>query len=169
MKRLLALLTPLTLAILLAGCSESNAPSNVPSDVSKDLKVYFYYSPNCPSCQQVMPYMNLLSSEVKEVKFDFCNVKSVENCSIGSIAILNAVKLKYIPTAVVRAGESVYVLVGSDEVLRLSELLEEHGIAAPDAVYKNTTYNVEECIACHEKMKIPPPSRYRCTYCCHMG
>jgi thiol-disulfide isomerase/thioredoxin len=168
---------PLILAILmistvLAGCSSKSLKDDKSLNISvtaRDVKIYFYYSPNCFACQQVKPYMNLLSSELKEAKFDICNVKDIENCSMSSLAIMKMAKLQYIPTAVVKADDEISILVGSDEVLRLGELLEKYGIETPNAVYKNVSYDVEYCISCHKEKGIPPPSKYSCTYCCHMG
>lgn len=172
---ILVLLTILTISIVLAGCSseddEDETLNNVVTDKvkEKNIRIYYYYSPNCFSCQQVKPYMNLLVSEVKEVEFDLCNVRDIENCSARSLMVMKMVELQYIPTAVVKTDDGIYVLVGSEEVLRLGELLEKYGIDTPNAVYKNVSYDIESCIACHEERGLPPPSTYSCTSCCHMG
>jgi len=152
--RVLVLL--LALSLLFVCCSEK-----------PEIKVYFYYSPKCPACRMVKPYMNLLKEKVKDVKFDFCNVYDLKNCSNESIAVAHKYPFMYIPTVIVIAGNDVTKLTGSYEVLRLGKILESHGIKTPKIVFENISYSVDECISCHEERNIPPPSNFSCSYCCH--
>ncbi len=164
MKRLIPLLV---VCLLLVGCSEQKLPNQKPK-TSKNgkIEVFFYYSPNCPACRMVEPYMNLLKEKVRDVRFYFCNVNDLKNCSKESIAVARMYRFRYIPTVIVLAG-NVTELTGCYEVLRLGEILESYGIKTPNVVFENVSYSVEECIKCHEEKRIPPPSSFNCSYCCH--
>ena len=159
----------LIFSLLFVGCSEKITHKTVPtpSVKSKEIRVYFFYSPSCPACRMVKPYMYLLKEKVKDVHFDFCNVNDPKNCSKDSIMVAHMHPFEYIPTVIVIAGDNVTMLTGSYEVLKLGKILESYGIKTPKVVFENVSYSVDECISCHEKRHIPPPSNFSCSYCCH--
>jgi thiol-disulfide isomerase/thioredoxin len=148
------------LSITLVGCAEKLEKSE-----EKAITVYFYYRPDCPACQKVKPYMNMIS-QTEGVGFDFCNL-AIMNCSSDSINILRKVELRYIPSAVVKVQNKMHILVGTNDVLKLGELLEEYGARTPEVMYKNASYSIVECIRCHEEENIAPPTTFSCTPCCH--
>jgi thiol-disulfide isomerase/thioredoxin len=133
---------------------------------NQNLKVFFYFLPGCPSCEKIKPYMNLMREEVKEVEFDFCDVSDFPACSKESIEAIDN-NLKGAPTVLLINGENITVLLGWEEISRLGDSLNKLGIETPTVIYKNETYHVQDCVACHYQRSIPPPSTYTCTYCCH--
>lgn len=163
MRKLIPLLV---ICLILIGCSEKMTQKPTPSVENHEIRVYFYYSPKCPACRMVKPYMNLLKEKVEGVKFDFCNVNDLKNCSNDSIAVAHRYPFMYIPTVIVIA-ENITKLTGSYEVLKLGKILESYGIKTPEVVFENVSYSVDECIKCHEERNIPPPSNFTCDHCCH--
>ncbi len=161
----------LILSLLFVGCSEKIEHKAMPtpsvSENSKEIKVYFFYSPKCPACRMVKPYMKLLREKVKGVHFDFCNVNDPKNCSRNSIMVAHMYPFEYIPTVILIVGNNVTKLTGSYEVLKLGKILESYGIKTPEVVFGNVSYSVDECIRCHEERHIPPPSNFTCSHCCH--
>ncbi len=134
------------------------------------VEVYFYYSPYCPHCRAVEPYMKLLKEKLgDEVEFYFCNVNDPRNCSKKAIDVARRYPFEWIPTVIVFADGKVYRLTGTDQVLRLGDILKEYGINPPPAKLGKESFSVEYCIRCHEERGLPPPSNFTCDRCCHRG
>ncbi|AEA47613.1 thioredoxin family protein [Archaeoglobus veneficus] len=180
MRRLLPVLgTILIFSSLIIGCTQNQVEMKTETGAkitetenlneNETVKVFFYYSPRCPSCVKIKPYMNLLREEVQGIKFDFCDVSNKSLCSNESLWVAKHIGLFGVPTAVFIQGDRVAVFVGWKKVAKLGVYLEELGFEVPEVVYGNTSYDVQECIDCHEGRGINPPSTYSCTYCCHMA
>ena len=162
MRRLM-LLVAVAMTVAILGCSASHLQ---PQQKQK-IQVFFFYSPYCPHCQEVKPYMRLLREKLgREVEFHFCNVAKW-NCSPESLEIAKKYPFEWIPTVIVIANGKVYKLTGTTQVLKLGEILKKYGINPPPVVFENKTYSVEECIGCHEERNIPPPTNFTCDHCCH--
>lgn len=87
---------------------------------SENVSVYFFYSPTCPHCEEVMPYVKELAKTGK-AKFTFCDVTG--EMSNECVALIKEIGIDGVPTAVVKAENKTRVLVGSDEVRMLGALL----------------------------------------------
>ena len=157
MKRYLTLIMLILLFISLECISTSHT-----------LSVYFYYSPNCPWCKYVKPYMELLKSKASDVRFEFCNVEDFENCSIDAKRLAEDIKLKYIPTIIIKNSDTI-ILTGAYEVLKIGKILRGYGYdVSVNFSINGLDYSVKDCISCHVKMNLKPPV-YNCSYCCHKG
>jgi hypothetical protein len=110
--------------------------------------------------------MDLLREEVKEVKFDFCDVSNLTSCSNESIDVIRH-NLMAVPTAVIIHDNNTTILLGWREVAKVGYNLNKLGIDTPDVFYRHESYDVQDCVNCHNKRNIAPPSTYNCTYCCH--
>jgi len=75
--------------------------------------VFFYYSPLCPHCEAIMPFMKNLTREYKSVKFDFCNVY---NCSGECRQVMKKYNVMFVPTVVVFEKNNTTVIVGSRDI-----------------------------------------------------
>jgi|GEM_PF-1229768 thiol-disulfide isomerase/thioredoxin len=125
----LFLISFITGAILFSGClsEENSAPSAhlspTPTPPSSPAEtIYFFYSPDCPHCENVMPdIVNLSNAGLNIV---FCDVESMnEDCTnIGK-----KINLRGVPTvAVVDSGE-IKMYVGESQVKNLIKKLEKSG------------------------------------------
>jgi thiol-disulfide isomerase/thioredoxin len=162
MKKVIVLVA----AALLAACVSDHIPTPTPTSTpSISIEAYYFFSPRCPYCVIVKPYVEELA-KMDEVDFDFCNVAEAWNCSNESIKVADEINLVGIPTVVVKTNETK-VFVGYKEVLDLGSFLREFGLKTPEVVYQNVSYDVQECIECHESEGRKPPSTFNCTYCCH--
>lgn len=151
------ILTVISLFLVLGCISTTHSPS-----------IYFYYSPNCPWCNLVKPYVEFIRSQASDVKFEFCNVKDFENCSTNAKRIAEDIKLKYIPTIVIKNSNTT-ILTGAYEVLKVGKILRDYGYNIPSNFsIDGLNYSVEDCIRCHAEMNLQPPV-YNCSYCCHKG
>ncbi len=177
-------LTFLIIAVVICGCANVNnesrkanlkstakMPKNMPvnnTTLSFTTKVFFYYSSKCPYCREVKPYMELLRKTDKNVKFYFCNVYDMKNCSEECKWLANQVKIKWVPTVIVFHGGWVKVFQGLN-VTETGNFLHMFGEPIPKAKLNNTTYDVNLCINCHLKKGIKLPENYTCNYCCHLS
>ena len=150
------LMAIIILSVSMLGCiSATHSPS-----------IYFYYSTNCPWCKLVKPYMELLKSKVNDIKFEFCNVKDFKNCSSDARELAEKVKLRYIPTVIVK-DSNLTILTGAYEVLKVGKILRSYGYDVPvNFTINGLNYSVEDCVRCHANMSLAP-STYNCSYCCH--
>jgi|Deesub1362A_J573_1020465.scaffolds.fasta_scaffold00164_51 thiol-disulfide isomerase/thioredoxin len=99
-------LSVIILGMVLAGCSSDSVTNG------KD-KIYLFYSPQCPHCENVMPYVKNVS---KKMDVDFCQVEEMnDECK----AIAKKIGLKGVPTAVYRKGGELKVYVGEIKVKNL--------------------------------------------------
>jgi len=163
MKRLINIL----ILSMLIGCSTGRDISDI-STKPKDIKIYFYYSKSCPNCLIIKPYINLLIKEVKGVKFDICATNNLKSCSNESLKMMQRINLRGVPTAVLLVGDNPTVFLGWKEVARIGKCLNGLGIETPKVVYGNVSYNVQECLDCHKRRNLGPPSMFNCTQCCHI-
>lgn len=89
--------------MFLAGCSSNTAGNG------KE-KVYFFFSPKCPHCENVMPYVENAS---KKMEIKFCQVgKMDDECS----EVAKKIGLKGVPTAVYKKGGELKVYIGEIQV-----------------------------------------------------
>jgi len=115
-KVLLALVILISLSLL--GCSQ-NKSTNLTCDYTK-VEVYYYYSPYCPHCEKVSPYVDELKERYKDVKFYYCNI-SDRNISI--VCYKYAYYVMGTPTVVVHADNVTLSLVGERDVLGLEKVI----------------------------------------------
>jgi thiol-disulfide isomerase/thioredoxin len=130
------LIVAVLLGFFLLGCTQ-NGTENVNNTLNtqlnstqevhvKTVEVHFYYSPTCPHCLEVKPYVQALAKNTT-VKIDFCNVKEVIE---GNYSACSNESLKYIysvrgvPTAVIVMDNETYmILEGSKNILKLGDVL----------------------------------------------
>ena len=84
------------------------------------IEVYFYYSPECPHCERVKPYVDALREKYENVTFYYCNVDEEPSEACYNYAYYVA----GVPTVVVHSGNLTVSLVGERDVTKLGELLE---------------------------------------------
>ena len=131
------LLGGLILLVFLMGCTSTQQQTPVNTTVTETtpaettpggpgfeecnyskIEVYFYYSPMCPHCKRVEPYIDDLRDNYTNVTFYYCNV---QNLSEGCYKYLYYVV--GVPTVVVHAGNITASLVGERDVMKLDELI----------------------------------------------
>lgn len=153
---------------------DSNLTVKTPENSERALEtaepvVYYFYHPRCPNCQAVEPLIDYLVNNTS-LEFVMCNVEFFSNCTNESKALALAVKEKTgffgTPTAVVKTGENYTVFIGKFEVMEMVKFLGNYS-SLPEVKLNDTSYSVSECIECHEKRGLDPPSTYTCSYCCH--
>lgn len=84
------------------------------------IEVYFYYSPECPHCERVKPYVDALREKYENVTFYYCNVDE----ELSEACYEYAYYVVGVPTVVVHAGNLTMSLVGERDVTKLGELIE---------------------------------------------
>lgn len=162
MKKILLLIG---IALLIIGCFENQENSPV---AREELSIYFYYYPDCPWCRMVKPYIELLDNET-DLYFEFCNTKHINNCSDEAVNVSKKIKLRGVPTLVVKNSTSIiHVYVGAYEVAGVGEFLKSRGYdVTTNFTVKGLNYSAKDCIECHAENRLPPPSTYTCSACCH--
>jgi outer membrane lipoprotein-sorting protein len=86
--------------------------------------VFFFYSPTCPHCEEVKPYITNLTKKYNKINFVFCNVN---DCSGECKEIMENYRVMFVPTAVVIGKNGTTILTGSTEIEnRLEEILNEN-------------------------------------------
>jgi|Deesub1362A_J573_1020465.scaffolds.fasta_scaffold00506_16 thiol-disulfide isomerase/thioredoxin len=106
------LISTLFIAVMLAGCSD---------DGNAEIKdgIYYFYSPKCPHCENVKPYVEEAS---KKTEITLCQV---ENMDDACKAVAEKIGLKGVPTAVKIERGKQKIYVGENEVKNLMlELIE---------------------------------------------
>jgi thiol-disulfide isomerase/thioredoxin len=92
-------------SFLLAGCSDTISNGKE--------KVYYFFSPKCPHCENVKPYVNNAS---KKMEIEFCQVEKMsEECK----EIAKKIGLRGVPTAVYKKGGELRVYEGEVQVRNL--------------------------------------------------
>ena len=174
-------------AFMIAGCASEERliptptplPQKSPADVTKtpesiaekqiELTVYYFYHPQCPNCQAVEPVIDYLLNNTN-ISFDICNVEHFSNCSNMSKQLVYSVRKKTgffgTPTAVVQENGRFKVFIGKYQVVEMVNFLRNFTYI-PDISLKNTSMGVDQCLSCHEKRGLKPPSTMTCSYCCH--
>ncbi len=79
-----------------------------------ETRVYFYYSPYCPHCLAVKPFVEEFANETGMV--EFCDVSDPANCTINAKIVASFSGLRGVPSAVIVNSTSEKVLTGEIEV-----------------------------------------------------
>ncbi len=164
-KKLLILVA---LTIVIAGCAQKNVEKNL--NLNKP-QVFFYYETGCPNCKMIEPYIKLLKKEYRDkVDFHLCNWDNHTNWSALEKKVYSETNPYGFPALVFINKNEKKVFIGWYAIgENFTSYLRKMGYNPPKAFYNKTSYNAAECLNCHAKRHIPPPSKYNCTYCCHMG
>ena len=85
------------------------------------VEVHFFYSPYCPHCEEVKPYIINLSKKYRNVKFYFCNVANTSQCPRESMKFAGMVF--GVPTVVIYYNNTPLMLIGSNNVKKLEGVL----------------------------------------------
>ncbi|NCO84433.1 MAG: hypothetical protein COS28_01020 [Nitrospirae bacterium CG02_land_8_20_14_3_00_44_33] len=143
------------------------------------MEIFYFYSPECPNCKEVKPFIESLRDELKKKKTKFVELNVKEHEGWNPIYKFLAQKISQkintdfipLPTATVRHRERFYTFIGKDEIINhLNDFLLSHaGIKKITARLNKQSLNVAECISCHTARNLPPPSTLNCTFCCHRG
>ncbi|RLI85344.1 MAG: hypothetical protein DRP01_06390 [Archaeoglobales archaeon] len=115
MKRILIILM---LGIMLLGCSQKTTVT--PGCNYSKIEVFFYYSPKCPHCEKVKPYVDDLKDRYENVSFYYCNVLEK---NVSRECYRYAYYVMGVPTVVVHTGNITTSLVGERDILGLGDLL----------------------------------------------
>ncbi len=178
MKRWLVLV--LLVSALLLGCTHpstntsthaSSQPGKQATSKTNQIQVFFYYETGCPNCRKIEPYMELLRKELGDkIDFHFCNWDNHTRWSSLERKVYAETNPYGFPAVVVINGNEKKVFIGWWAIgENFTKYLEEHGYRPPKVFYRNSSYSAAECLNCHARKNIPPPSKYNCTYCCHMA
>lgn len=161
----------MVVVVLFTGCAGMQDSKDTNSYVNKSfhngsVTTYFYHSEDCHYCGIVEPYVEYLSSEMDSdtdsVKFDFCNVKNPGKCSEESMELKEEIGLKGIP-AVVVVGNNTSKFMGWKEICNLGTYYQELGKKLPVITCHGKNYTVQECVDCHRKNGMEPPSKFDCS------
>jgi len=91
---------------------------------SAKVTVYFVYSPSCPHCENVLPYVKEVAANYTandSVGFVFCDVSNLnDKCK----AIIDEYRVGWVPTAIVKSGSTTRMLVGEDQIKLLGDFLD---------------------------------------------
>jgi len=90
------------------------------NNISDKNRIYFFYSPTCPHCVEVKPYVESLANKTTVV---FCDITKFQNCSGDAKIVVTLSGLKGVPTAVIVNLTQVKVLIGSKEVKNLKKFI----------------------------------------------
>jgi outer membrane lipoprotein-sorting protein len=75
--------------------------------------VFFFYSPYCPYCEEVKPYVTNLTKKYTNFKFVFCNIN---NCNGTCKEVMEKYRILFVPTIVVFGKNNTTVLTGTTEI-----------------------------------------------------
>lgn len=75
--------------------------------------VYFFYSPYCPHCKEVKPFIENLMKKYSKIKFVFCNVN---NCNGTCKNVMEYYDVSLVPTVIVMGKNKTTVLTGTIEI-----------------------------------------------------
>jgi len=140
------------------------------------IEVFYYYSPDCPNCSSVRPFVDELKGELAKKKIKFVELNVKEPFSWNPIyrllaeKIVAALKTDFIPipTASVRFRGRFRTAIGKEEVLHLNDFFHQYaGTRLLTAKLNEQAFKIEDCLACHKARNLPPPSTLNCTFCCH--
>ncbi len=120
MRKVLPILA-MIVGLTILGCSQKSIVNvNTTHCNYSKIEVYFYYSPYCPHCEKVKPYVDQVREKYKNVTFIYCNVsdKNVsKECYTYSYYVVG------IPTVVVHADGVTTALVGEKDVMGLEKVI----------------------------------------------
>ncbi len=83
-----------------------------------ETRVFFFYSPTCPHCRAVEPFVQKMA---ERVNVTFCNVNDIRNCSIDAKVVMTFSGIRGVPTAVVVNSTFEKVLEGENSVKELEK------------------------------------------------
>jgi len=90
-----------------------------PPKNTKKVAVFFFYSPHCPHCEEVLPYVKELA---KLKNITFCNVETMDP-GTRCTQVAEDIGLSAVPTAVVYEKDKVQILIGTDDIRALGKIL----------------------------------------------
>jgi len=134
-----------------------------------DIKILYFYLPTCPNCQAVKPYMTYLENKYPQITFYKYNLQKNEGARE-----FNYYRKKFgnrnggVPFAIFVSKDQEKAFLGRTDVLNLERsITEKLNLPLPNQTYEIPPTKVGNCIDCHQKKDIPPPSTYTCETCCH--
>ncbi len=119
MRRVLLILV---FCLLVTGCvsqKQNNVTPRATNCSYSKVEVYFYYSPYCPHCERVLPYINELREKYRDVKWIYCNVSG----NVSKACYKYAYYVVGTPTVVVHYGNVTLSLVGERDVMGLEKVI----------------------------------------------
>ncbi len=75
--------------------------------------VFFFYSPYCPHCEEIKPYVTNLTKRYTNYKFVFCDVN---NCNGTCKKVMEKYRIMFVPTIVVFGKTNTTILTGTIEI-----------------------------------------------------
>lgn len=85
----------------------------------ENITVYFFYSPYCPHCHEIMPYIDSLKRNYTSVNWVYCDVTN-NTCK----NIISQFNIEFVPTVVVVGdGKPLIKLVGTEDIRILDDYL----------------------------------------------
>ncbi len=76
-----------------------------------NFKIFYYYKPTCPACENVKPY---IEDATKKLNIVFCNVKEMNT---ECLEVSKSIELYAIPTIAVKQDGDYEIYVGSNEIM----------------------------------------------------
>ena len=109
MKKLALYMAILIMGTLALGCAQisSHKHNTAPNTV------FFFYSPYCPHCEKIKPYITNLMKNYTNYKFVFCNVN---NCNGTCKVVMEKYRIMFVPTVVVFKKNNTTILTGIIEI-----------------------------------------------------
>ena len=77
------------------------------------MMVFFFYSPYCPHCEEIKPYVTNLTKRYTNYKFVFCDVN---NCNGTCKKVMEKYRIMFVPTIVVFGKNNTTILTGTIEI-----------------------------------------------------
>lgn len=155
------------ITLILSSCTGENG-GTLPAEnnfQAGNITLYFYYTPQCHYCKIVKPYIEFLSVEMQDIKFDFCNLMEEESCSESALNVREKVGITGVPTAVLEVNGSLSKYAGWKKVCEIGKSLENLGVELPVIRCDNKNFSVQECVDCHKNKEKTPPSNFDCSKC----
>ena len=135
-------------------------------------KVKYFYSPTCPNCIAVKPFIEYLQTRYG-VQIEWIDVTNHSEAVEEEVEAWN---ITAVPTLLVLTveGDRVggYYYVGRIGVLDAEPFLAElMGMPPPERPYNinETRLDPMTCLQCHAQRNLSMPSTYSCDACCHKG
>lgn len=101
---------------------------------ASQMEVFYFYSPDCPNCKAVKPFIESLKDELKKKKTKFVELNIKEHDRWNPLYKILAGKISQklktdfipLPTAVVRHRGRFFTFIGKDDVLNLNDFFHLH-------------------------------------------
>jgi len=98
-----------------------NKSENIKFNITiNNTTVFFFYSPFCPHCKEVKPFMENLTKKYNKVRFVFCNVN---DCNETCRDVMEKYMVMSVPTAVVFKKNKTTILIGSKNIKNELEVI----------------------------------------------